>query len=83
MVMGTYDDLESCVGFEWDAGNEGKNWDKHGVSDGEALSFLVLDATASTYWALDDEDRYIAAFRGRIGSILGASRATIPARSAP
>ena len=50
-----------------------------GVSDGEALSFLVLDATASTYWALDDEDRYIAAFRGRIGSILGASRATIPA----
>ncbi|MCP1335573.1 autotransporter assembly complex protein TamA [Futiania mangrovi] len=50
-----------------------------GVSDGVALSFLVLDATASTYWALDDDDRYIAAFRGRIGSILGASRATIPA----
>ena len=33
--MGVLDDLQRCVGFEWDDGNEGKNWDKHHVSDGE------------------------------------------------
>lgn len=27
--------LSRCEGFEWDAGNEGKNWQKHGVLDGE------------------------------------------------
>lgn len=27
--------LASCEGFEWDAGNREKNWDKHGVSTGE------------------------------------------------
>jgi uncharacterized DUF497 family protein len=32
--MGTYDDLEKCTGFEWDDGNQGKNWEKHGVADG-------------------------------------------------
>lgn len=33
--MGVYAELEKCVGFDWDKGNEGKNWDKHRVSDGE------------------------------------------------
>jgi len=27
--------LRECDGFEWDAGNSGKNWERHGVSDGE------------------------------------------------
>ena len=27
--------LRRCIGFEWDAGNSGKNWEKHRVSDGE------------------------------------------------
>jgi uncharacterized DUF497 family protein len=28
--------LRRCTGFEWDDGNSGKkNWEKHGVSDGE------------------------------------------------
>ena len=26
---------EECVGFEWDEGNAGKNWEKHGVADFE------------------------------------------------
>jgi len=33
--MDTYDDLEKCTGFEWDEGNQGKNWEKHGVTDAE------------------------------------------------
>ena len=27
--------LTECVGFDWDAGNSGKNWTKHRVSDSE------------------------------------------------
>jgi uncharacterized DUF497 family protein len=27
--------LENCTGFEWDQGNLTKNWDQHGVSNGE------------------------------------------------
>lgn len=29
-------DLADCTGFEWDAGNNNKNWRKHGVSREEA-----------------------------------------------
>ena len=25
-----------CTGFDWDDGNSGKNWEKHGVADFEA-----------------------------------------------
>jgi uncharacterized DUF497 family protein len=41
--MGVLDDLEQCVGFEWDEGNEGKNWEKHGVTDGEAEEVFFND----------------------------------------
>lgn len=34
--MSPVDQLRQCTGFEWDEGNEGKNWEKHRVSDGEA-----------------------------------------------
>ncbi len=27
--------LANCTGFEWDYGNDTKNWDKHDVSTGE------------------------------------------------
>jgi hypothetical protein len=27
--------LTECVGFDWDAGNSGKNWTKHRISDSE------------------------------------------------
>ena len=33
--MAVYDELERCVGFEWDEGNERKNWAKHRVTDPE------------------------------------------------
>lgn len=28
--------LAECAGFQWDAGNAGKNWELHRVSNGEA-----------------------------------------------
>lgn len=41
--MGVYDDLENCIGFQWDGGNEGKNWEKHQVADGEAEEIFFND----------------------------------------
>ena len=41
--MGAYDDLERSVGFDWDEGNEAKNWEKHGVTDGEAEEIFFND----------------------------------------
>lgn len=41
--MSVYDDLERCIGFEWDDGNQGKNWEKHRVSDGEAEELFFND----------------------------------------
>ena len=32
MYMGTW---AECVAFDWDDGNAGKNWEKHGVADFE------------------------------------------------
>lgn len=29
------DKLRGCTGFDWDAGNDTKNWDKHDVRCGE------------------------------------------------
>ena len=41
--MGVYDELERCTGFQWDDGNSGKNWDRHGVTDGEAEEIFFND----------------------------------------
>lgn len=41
--------------------------------------FTRLDAVASTYYALDAERRYILAGRGRLGSIIAADDADVPA----
>jgi len=41
--MSVYDDLEKCIGFDWDDGNQGKSWDKHRVSDGEAEEIFFND----------------------------------------
>lgn len=41
--------------------------------------FLKTELGASHYWPMDEEDRLVIATRGRLGSILGASREKIPA----
>jgi hypothetical protein len=34
-VSGFPEELAACTGFEWDAGNIDKNWERHQVSPGE------------------------------------------------
>lgn len=36
-------DLQECVGFEWDEGNSDKNLEKHDVSDGECEEIFFND----------------------------------------
>lgn len=43
-----------------------------GINDSEFVQFLKSDTLASTYWDITDDERYILALRGRLGSILGA-----------
>ena len=35
-MAGFPDDLAHCTGFQWDAGNADKNWERHRVSQGES-----------------------------------------------
>ena len=35
MVASFPDELGECTGFQWDAGNSAKNWERHGVTQGE------------------------------------------------
>lgn len=41
--MGFLDDLQGCVGFDWDRGNSGKNQRKHDVSDSECEQVFFND----------------------------------------
>ena len=41
--MTVFADLEKCNGFEWNSGNQGKSWEKHRVSDGEAEQIFFND----------------------------------------
>jgi uncharacterized DUF497 family protein len=60
--MGILDDLESCVGFEWDEGNEGKNWSNHQVSDAECEEIFFNDplVAGSDVAHSSSEPRYFA-----------------------
>ena len=61
-------DLLACTGFDWDAGNSEKNWEKHKVSKSECEQVffnqpLVVEAdqnhsqTEVRYFALGQSDR--------------------------
>ena len=60
--------LAACEGFDWDDGNIGKNWTKHGVTDWECEEVffnrplaLASDSahsrTEARYYALGQTDR--------------------------
>lgn len=49
-----------------------------GTFDHEFTSFLRGDLTATTYFGLDAEDRYIIALRGRAGSVLAQDLSDVP-----
>lgn len=60
--MAAIEDLARCTGFEWDEGNEGKNWAKHRVSDDECEEVFFNDpllAGGDTGHS-SDEPRYFA-----------------------
>jgi len=39
--------FEQFIGFDWDEGNRGKNWDKHRVSDSECEQIF----STSHFWS--------------------------------
>ncbi len=41
--MGVPEDLQGCVGFEWDDDNSDKNLEKHDVSDGACEEIFFND----------------------------------------
>lgn len=81
--MTVLDDLQRCVGFEWDAGNEDKNWERHNVSDVECEDVFFNDPLVAgadsehsqsepRYFALGRTDagrRFFIAFTIRNGLI--------------
>ncbi|CAN5546580.1 BrnT family toxin [soil metagenome] len=42
-MMSFLDDLQGCVGFEWDDGNSDKNLERHDVNDGESEEIFFND----------------------------------------
>ena len=80
--------LTECVGFDWDAGNFGKNWTKHHVSDSECEEvffnspFVVRkdiehSAEESRLYALGQTDRSRGLFvvftiRGKLIRVISA-----------
>ena len=49
-----------------------------GIFDDEFAAFLLLDTTASTYFDLTGDKKYILAGRGRLGSIIAEDLDTVP-----
>ena len=41
--MGIVEDLQDCIGFDWDEGNRAKNLQKHQVSDAECEEVFFND----------------------------------------
>jgi uncharacterized DUF497 family protein len=59
--MNAEDLLKNCEGFEWDQGNEQKNWDLHQVkkTESEQVFFNQPVIVFDTY-SQNDEKRYLA-----------------------
>lgn len=75
------DELAGCVGFQWDAGNSGKNRKRHGVIESEAEQLFfnrpVLVAPAKS---TGDELRYAAlgqTTQGRFLTVVFTIRETL------
>ncbi len=69
MVVSFPDELAHCTGFEWDAGNADKNWERHNVSPGESeqLFFQRPLLIAPDLAHSRDEPRYAALGRTAAG----------------
>ena len=60
--MSIKDLVNQCEGFDWDDGNEFKNYDKHNVlySECEQIFFNIPLLIADDFAHGDDEDRFLA-----------------------
>ena len=65
------DELTGCTGFQWDAGNSGKNRERHGVIDGEAEQvFFNRPVMVAAAKSVGNESRYAAMGRTAAGRLL-------------
>lgn len=81
-MPGFPDELADCTGFEWDAGNADKNWERHGVTQGESEEIFfnrpVLVAADPTH--SQGEPRYAAlgqTSEGRLLAVVFTIRGTL------
>ena len=60
--MAKLEDLQRCTGFDWDDGNQGKNWPKHKVSDTESEEIFFNDPliTGVDFKHSGSEPRFVA-----------------------
>lgn len=64
-------ELAGCIGFQWDAGNERKNADKHGVSQAEAEQvFRNRPIVVRPTYGLDSEERQLVHGKTDAGRLL-------------
>lgn len=67
--------VATCTGFEWDRGNDRKNWDRHGVSNRECEQVffnkpLIIRRDKAHSMI---ENRYFALGRTNMGRLLVAA----------
>jgi uncharacterized protein len=54
--------LEQFTGFDWDEGNRGKNWEKHGVTDSECEQVFFnqpMFVFADTEHSIEEQRYYV------------------------
>ncbi len=65
--------LAACTGFQWNAGNEGKNWEQHRVSRGECEQVFFnrpIRVADDRKHSTPDERRYAAMGQTSSGRLL-------------
>ncbi|MGH9461354.1 MAG: BrnT family toxin [Vicinamibacteria bacterium] len=73
--------MADCTGFEWDAGNSGKNWERHGVTQGETEQvFFNRPVRVAPAKFVQGEPRYAAlgsSSGGRLLTVVFTLRGTL------
>jgi uncharacterized protein len=69
--MSVEDLLKNCEGFEWDLGNDQKNWDLHGVKKTEAEQvFFNQPLIVYDTYSQNDDKRFLALGAASSGRLL-------------
>ncbi|MGH7571924.1 MAG: BrnT family toxin [Gemmatimonadota bacterium] len=74
-------ELANCTGFQWDAGNADKNWEQHGVTQGETEEvFFNRPVQVASAKRTRQENRYAALGQttgGRLLTVVFTIRGTL------